>query len=274
MIHQPILHMKILIIGGGNMGATFAESFLSAHIIRPNDLTILESNETRAEQLRRQLHATVECQPDHYISQHNLLVLAVKPQDAPNLYEAIRPYLHPEQLVLSIMAGVRMDTIQTGLEAQKIVRSMPNLPAQVGMGMTAFTARPEVTRQELIAVQNLLSTTGRAIYFDDEQMIDAATAISGSGPAYVFFFMEAMIKAATELGFNESQAELLVWQTFTGAMHLHNKNNLSCGEWIKRVASKGGTTEAAVNVFKGGALGETIEQGIYAAFRRAVELGR
>lgn len=266
--------MKILIIGGGNMGATFAESFLSAHIIRPNDLTILENTPARADYLRKQLHAIVEEKPGDYIRESDLLVLAVKPQDAPELYRLIRPHLNSNKLVLSIMAGVRMDTIEAGLGIAKIVRSMPNLPAQVGMGMTAFTARPDVTRQELIAVQNLLSTTGRAIYFEDENMIDAATAVSGSGPAYVFFYMQAMINAAMDLGFNESQAELLVWQTFSGAMHLHNKNNLSCNEWIERVASKGGTTEAAVNVFKEGKLSETIEKGIYAAFKRAVELGQ
>lgn len=266
--------MKIIIIGGGNMGTTFAESFLSAHVIRPNDLTILENNAARAEYLRKQLHTTIEEQPGDFIQQADLLVLAVKPQDAPDLYSRLRPYLNENTLALSIMAGVRMDTIEAGLGISKIVRSMPNLPAQVGMGMTAFTARPDVNRKELIAVQNLLSTTGRAIYFDDENMIDAATAISGSGPAYVFFYMQAMINAAMNLGFNESQAELLVWQTFMGAMHLHNKNNLSCNEWIKRVASKGGTTEAAVNVFAQGNLSETIEQGIYAAFKRAVELGQ
>jgi pyrroline-5-carboxylate reductase len=266
--------MKILIVGGGNMGTTFAESFLSAHIIRPNDLTILENNNTRAEYLRKQLYATIEEKPGDYIAQADLLVLAVKPQDAPELYALLRPYLTQNTLALSIMAGVRMEAIEAGLGISKIIRSMPNLPAQVGMGMTAFTARPDVNRQELIAVQNLLSTTGRAIYFDDENMIDAATAISGSGPAYVFYYMQAMINAAMELGFNESQAELLVWQTFMGAMHLHNKNNLSCNEWIKRVASKGGTTEAAINVFKQGELSQTIEQGIHAAFKRAVELGR
>lgn len=266
--------MKVLIIGGGNMGVTFAQGFLSAHIIRPNDLTILENNVERAESLRGMRLGTIEEQPSDFIKEADLIVLAVKPQGAESLNRAIRPYLSPDKLVLSIMAGVRIATLEEQLGIKKIIRSMPNLPAQVGMGMTAFTANPEVNRRELIEVQNLLSTTGRAIYFDDEKMIDGATAISGSGPAYVYFFMEAMIKSAMELGFSESQSELLVWQTFIGAMHLHNKNDLSCGEWIKRVSSKGGTTEAAVNVFKSNEVQASIQKGIVAAFKRAEELGR
>ncbi|OWY19071.1 pyrroline-5-carboxylate reductase [Sphingobacteriales bacterium UPWRP_1] len=265
--------MKVLIIGGGNMGNTFAESFLSAHIIRPKDLLILETNPQRAEYLRERNRGTIYQTPGNYINEADLVVLAVKPQDAETVYPVLRPYLTPNTLVLSIMAGVRLESIEKGLGISKIIRSMPNLPAQVGMGMTAFTAKEEVSRKELIEVQNLLSTTGRAIYFDDERMIDAATAISGSGPAYVYYFMKYMIEAAMQLGFSESQAELLVWQTFVGAMQLHNKSALSCDEWIKRVASKGGTTEAALHVFEGSHLGDAIQNGVIAAFKRAEELG-
>ncbi|MBL7786461.1 MAG: pyrroline-5-carboxylate reductase [Chitinophagales bacterium] len=266
--------MTVLIIGGGNMGFTFAESFLSAHIIRPNDLTIFDRNPQRTEMLLRQLHANIETGAGEFISEVELIVLAVKPQDSAQLYAEIKPYLQPQQLVLSIMAGVRMESIQAGLGLTKVVRAMPNLPAQVGMGMTAFTASEAVTRHELIQVQNLLSTTGRAIYFENEAMIDAATAVSGSGPAYIYYFMQSMMDAAQKMGFSESEADLLVWQTIQGATHLHNKSNLSCSEWIRRVASKGGTTEAALQVFETYHLSEGIQEGLMAAYRRAEELGR
>ena len=123
-------------------------------------------------------------------------------------------------------------------------------------------------------MQNLLNTTGKAIYVDDEYSIDATTAISGSGPAYVLYFMEAMIEAATEMGFNESQAELLVAQTFRGAVELQMKNDLSCREWIQRVSSKGGTTEAAMNTFHATSVFEDIKSGARAALQRATELGK
>lgn len=266
--------MKILIIGGGNMGTTFAQSFLAAHIIRPKDLMILEKNTERLKFLRTAEIGTIYDEAGDYIHEVDLLVLAVKPQNTSDLFPLIRPYLNPEQLVLSIMAGVKMSSIEAGLGVKKVIRAMPNLPAQVGMGMTAFTAREEVSRKELIEVQNLLSTTGRAIYFEEESMLDAATAVSGSGPAYVFYFMKSMIAAAEKLGFSETHAELLVWQTFRGAVHLHNKNSISPQEWIERVSSKGGTTEAAIKTFKERNLGDDIQDGVLAAFKRAEELGR
>ena len=267
--------MNILIIGGGNMGNTFAQSFLAAHIIRPNALTILESNPDRVAYLKnKHAYGGIETEPGAYIADADLVVLAVKPQNTAELFPNIYAHITSDTLVLSIMAGVTLKTLADNLSTSKIIRAMPNLPAQVGMGMTAFTARPEVSRRELIEVQNLLSTTGRAIYFDDENMIDAATAISGSGPAYVFFFMDAMIDAAMQIGFNESQSELLVWQTFMGAMHLHNKNKISCEEWIKRVSSKGGTTEAAVKVFRQNEVKKAIGNGIFAALKRSEELGK
>ncbi len=266
--------MKTLIVGGGNMGKSFARSFLEAHILRPSDLVILEKNEANCENLRNSGFTTVHSEMGDFIKEVDLIVLAVKPQDSPKVFATLQPYLDDSHVILSIMAGVRLETLEQGLGTKKIIRSMPNLPTQIGMGMTAFTANEEVGRKELIGVQNLLSTTGKAIYFDDESMIDAATAVSGSGPAFVYYFMNAMMKAALKMGFTEAQADLLVWQTFIGSLHLQNKNSLSCEEWIQKVASKGGTTEAALKVFNSNDLEDGIVAGLEAAFRRAEELGR
>jgi pyrroline-5-carboxylate reductase len=131
-----------------------------------------------------------------------------------------------------------------------------------------------VTRIELVMVQNLLNTTGKAIYVEDEAAIDATTAISGSGPAYVFYFMDAMITAARQMGFKESEAELLVAQTFRGAVELYSKSNYSCQEWIAMVSSKGGTTEAAMKTYTERLVHEDIIAGAQAALHRAEELGR
>jgi pyrroline-5-carboxylate reductase len=131
-----------------------------------------------------------------------------------------------------------------------------------------------VTRIELVMVQNLLSTTGKTVYVEQEHQIDAATAISGSGPAYVYYFMNAMIEAAKNMGFSASEAELLVSQTFTGAVDLYNKSDLSCENWIAKVASKGGTTEAALAVFQQANLHDGIIAGASAALARASALGK
>lgn len=255
------------------MGLTYAKSFLEAHIMQAKDLMILEKSEERAAVLATQNVGTVYGSPEDCLKKADLIVLAVKPQDTKSLFPILKPYVDPQQVFLSIMAGVRMDYIREELGVTKIIRAMPNLPAQIGMGMTAFTSSDEVTRIELVTVQNLLNTTGKAIYLDSEELIDSATAISGSGPAYVYYYMNAMIEAAKGLGFSESQAELLVGQTFMGSVHLENRNALTCREWIAKVSSKGGTTEAAMNMFNENEVHDKIIKGLNAAYRRAVELG-
>ncbi len=265
--------MKTLIVGGGNMGTSFAQSFLDAHILRQSDIAILERNEKRQAILKMKEWQNIFDSPGDYVKNAELIIIAVKPQDTNALFDSLRPYVLHKHVILSIMAGVKMDTICDKLNVGKVIRAMPNLPSQIGMGMTGFTAKDEVTRLELTSVQNLLNTTGKSIYFPEEKMLDAVTAVSGSGPAYVYFFMNAMMKQAIKMGFTEAQADLLVWQTFNGAVQLQNQNHLSYEEWIGRVSSKGGTTEAAINSFKAKDLDKLIGNGLKAALNRAIELG-
>ena len=256
------------------MGLTYAHSFLRSHITSKADMMILEKSPERAEQLAQKDVGTVYSRPEDCLSRADLIILAVKPQDSGELFKHLRPAVDAQQVYLSIMAGVQIATISEALGARKIIRAMPNLPAQLGQGMTVFTSSEEVTRIELVMVQNLLNTTGKTLYVEKEAAIDAATAISGSGPAYVWFFMDAMMAAARGMGFSNSEAELLVSQTFLGAVELYQATNLSCEEWIQRVASKGGTTEAALASFKGTSLHKDIVDGAVAALRRAEELGK
>ena len=265
--------MKILVVGGGNMGMTYAQSFIRSQITNQRDMMILEKSEEKAASLRLKDIGTVYCDPKDCLHEADLIILAVKPQDTSSLFGSLKPYISDQQVFLSIMAGVKIGTIQNGLGITKVIRAMPNLPAQIGMGMTTFTSAQEVTRIELVMAQNLLNTTGKTIYVNNEEAIDATTAISGSGPAYVFFFMNAMIEAAKDMGFSPSESELLVSQTFKGAVDLYNKSNLTCEEWISRVASKGGTTEAALLSYNRGTLHEDIKTGADAALKRAIELG-
>lgn len=266
--------MKILIIGGGNMGLTYAQSFLRSHITVPEDMMILEKSPEKAKILATKNIGTVYGKPEDCIAKADLIILAVKPQDAPLLFEVIKPYVDDQQVFLSIMAGVTLASIAEGLGVHKVIRAMPNLPAQIGRGMTVLTSSDEVTRIELVMVQNLVNTTGKTLYVEKESAIDAATAISGSGPAYVFYFMKALIEAAEGMGFSASESELLVSQTFKGAVDLHNKASFSCEEWIQKVASKGGTTEAALASFLKNEVQEDIRAGANAALQRAIDLGK
>ncbi len=266
--------MKILVIGGGNMGLTFAKSFLATHIVVAEDMYVLEKSLEKAEELKAQKVGTIFGEPGEFIKESDLIILAVKPQDVNELFAKIKPYIDPQQVILSIMAGVKIEAIVEGLGTKKVVRAMPNLPAQIGVGMTVFTSSNEVTRIELVTVQNLINSTGKAIYVEKEEMIDAATAISGSGPAYVFYFMQGLIESAQGMGFNKAEAELLSYQTFRGAIELFNKFDFSCQEWIGKVMSKGGTTEAAFNVFEAEKTNDGFKKGVSRALARAQELGK
>jgi pyrroline-5-carboxylate reductase len=266
--------MKILIIGGGNMGLTFAKSFLTTHIVSSDDMYVLEKSVEKAEELRGQGVGTIFGEPGEFIKTADLIILAVKPQDINDLFSKVRPYIDSQQVILSIMAGVKIETIIEALGTQKVVRAMPNLPAQIGVGMTVFTSSNDVTRIELVTVQNLINATGKAIYVESETMIDAATAISGSGPAYVFYFMQGLIESAEQMGFTKAEAELLSYQTFRGAIDLFNTYDFSCKEWIGKVMSKGGTTEAAFNIFDNEKTNDGFKKGVARAFERAQELGK
>lgn len=264
--------MKILIVGGGNMGLTYAKSLLNAHIVKEDSLMILERSNEKAEKITALNVGTVYGEPAGYIKEADLIILAVKPQDSDILFGKIKGYIDHQQVVLSIMAGIPMTKISASLECKKIIRAMPNLPAQVGSGMTVYTSSEDVTRIELVMVQNILNSTGKTIYVGNETLIDASTAISGSGPAYVFFYIQSLIDSAQALGFSQSQAELLAYNTFKGTIDLFNKHNYSCEEWISMVASRGGTTEAALKSYEKNDVKGQLGKAYRAAFERAREL--
>ncbi len=272
--NQNKITLKIIIIGGGNMGLTFAKAFINAHVIAPEDLMILEKdNEDKITQLNALKIAQIHTDPS-IIKDADLIILSVKPQDAPVLYSQMRTFVDKQQLVLSIMAGITIQSIVDNLGVDKVIRAMPNLPSQIGVGMTAFTSTDHVSRIEEQWIQNLLQTTGKAINVSTEREIDVVTAISGSGPAYIYYFMDSMITAAKDMGLSSSVAEMLVKQTFKGALDLYKQSSLNCKEWIQKVSSKGGTTEAAINQFDNSHLDQAIINGAKAAFYRAEQLGK
>ena len=255
------------------MGKTYANSFIGSRFIKAEDINVLVRDVSKSSFESVIPTTNFSAIPSKSIGDFDIIILAVKPQDFGNLATTIKPYLNQNQILFSVMAGVTIATIESKLGCSKIVRSMPNIPTQIGMGMTVFSASTAVDRKELFIIQNLINTTGKSVYVENEKLIDAATAISGSGPAYVFYFMKSMIQAAVQLGFNESEAELLVNQTFMGSVAIQNTNSLSNEEWITKVASKGGTTESALKVFEQNSLEQTIVKAIQAANDRALELG-
>ncbi len=255
------------------MGQTYANSFIGSGFVQPKDMFVLSRNEVQKKKeylIPKQNFSTTATKELFNV---DIIIVAVKPQDFKQLSEQIKTFLKQEHLVLSVMAGISIERIQNELNVEKVVRSMPNISTQIGQGVTVFSASTEIDRKELFIIQNLINTTGKSLYVSDEKMLNPATAISGSGPAYVYYFMNAMIQAAENLGFSTSEAIFLVNNTFLGAAQLQNRSKLSHQDWMEKVASKGGTTEAALNFFNKKNVSENLIQAIELANKRALELG-
>jgi pyrroline-5-carboxylate reductase len=268
------MRMKIALLGCGNMGMAYAQSFVKHHIVEKSNLLLFERHAPRREALESMALGEVLGQIDERLNTCNIVILAVKPQDFHVLANEVKSLLAPDVVVLSIMAGLTIDKIATALKTKRIVRAMPNSPAQIGMGITAYTAHSGVLPEQLHKIENLLATTGRTVFIENESGMDAVTALSGSGPAYFFYLVKAMVDAGTRMGLEEPVAAMLVEQTMLGSFHLINNSNLSLDELIQAVASKGGTTEAALSRLKMHQVGEHLAEAILVAEQRAKVLSQ
>lgn len=264
--------MKITIVGCGNMGLIYARAFLKYNIVSKENLLLAEKNEARKQELLKLSVGEVCVINDKRIGESNIIILAVKPQDFLDLSNELKNCLNPSNIIVSIMAGMTIEKIENLLNHKNIIRAMPNSPAELGMGMTAFTAHNNLSIENIRKAENLLSTTGRTVFFENEHLLDAVTALSGSGPAYFFYIVKQMVDAGKEMGFDEATSAMLVKQTMLGSFHLLNTANKSLDELIKAVASKGGTTEAALSFFENNNVGENLQKGIIKAKNRATEL--
>lgn len=264
--------MNITIIGCGNMGMVYARTFLKYEIVSQDHLLLAEKSEKRREELQRMHAGRVVVVTDPAISESDLIIIAVKPQDFAELAPQIRGVINTNAIVISIMAGITLSRLENDLAHKIIFRAMPNAPVEAGNGMTGFSAHDSVSIEQVRVVEKLLSTTGRTVFFEDENMLNAVTALSGSGPAYFYYVVRAMVEAGKEMGMTEAVATTLVKQTMLGAFTLIEHQPKSFDDLIKTVASKGGTTEAALRVFDEGKMHETMVKGIVRACSRSQEL--
>jgi pyrroline-5-carboxylate reductase len=265
--------MKIAVIGGGNMGEAILGALLEKKLSVPADICVSDISEPRRQYLKKQYNVTVTPKNREAVIGKDVVLLAVKPQNLPEVMADLKGFLKPEQLVLSIVAGVRIDTICQGLGHRRVVRSMPNTPAQIGLGISGWMATTEVNGEQKGWARAILGAMGKEIYFDGEDYLDMVTAVSGSGPAYFFLFAESLIDAAVDLGLSRDNAEALVSQTMLGAAHLMLKSGKPPAELRRNVTSKGGTTERAIQVFENAGFAKVVSEAVRAACQRAKELG-
>jgi pyrroline-5-carboxylate reductase len=204
----------------------------------------------------------------------SVVVVAVKPQRIGGVLHELKGALSAGQLVLSIVAGARMEAIAGELEHPSVVRAMPNTPAQIGQGMTTWTATPQVTERQLEGVRALLGALGREMHVENENMIDMATALSATGPTYIFMMMEALVDAGVHMGFSRHVAEELVIQTMLGSVLFARETHKHPAELRNMVTSPGGTSAEAIYQMEKGSLRTVLSKAVYAAYQRAVALGR
>jgi len=265
--------MKIAFIGGGNMGEAMLSAILDKGISTSQAISVSDVDEARLKHLEQKYGVVVMGDNRLAVARGEVVVLAIKPQNLVEVMAELNGQLKPTQLVLSIIAGARIDTLRLGLNHSSIVRVMPNTPAQIGEGMSVWTASAEVTGQQKKWAGAILGTMGKEIYVDDEKYIDMATAISGSGPAYFFLMVESLVDAAVHIGLPQDIAQELVVQTMLGSGHFIQKSGKTPAELRKMVTSPGGTTAEALLQFEKGEFTELVKQAVKAAYNKAKRLG-
>jgi pyrroline-5-carboxylate reductase len=263
--------MRIAFLGGGNMAAALIGGLI-AKGADARSISVVEVSPAARERLGARYPVHVATAPDAAMQRSDVLVLAVKPQDAKSALASIAVH---QQLVISIAAGVTLSTLSRWLGGhRKLVRCMPNTPALIGAGIAGLYALPEVSAEEKRKAETILAAVGEAVWVPEEKLLDPVTAVSGSGPAYVFWFMEQLAASAEELGLTPEVARKLALHTILGAAKLAASSSEPPATLRKNVTSKGGTTEAALKVFEEEKLAERFRRGIEAASRRATEMGK
>nr|WP_145548774.1 pyrroline-5-carboxylate reductase [Variovorax boronicumulans] len=265
------LDTTIAFIGGGNMASAIIGGLVRQGLPAERVRVVEPFAETRAKLLADHGVQAME-QAGPALADAALVVWAVKPQVFAEAAAPVRAHA-TGALHLSVAAGIRSDSIARWLGTERIVRAMPNTPALVGLGTTGLYARDAVSAADRTQVEQVIATTGAALWVEQEAQLDAVTALSGSGPAYVFYFLEAMVQAGTGMGLSAAQAQQLAIGTFAGAGELARRSDEPLATLRQRVTSKGGTTHAAITSMQEAGVGPAFERAMRAAEQRARELG-
>ena len=262
----------IAFIGGGNMASAIINGMLEQGY-PPDRISVVEPLPEARTKLKSRFRIDAHEHPGKFLEAAGIVVWAVKPQSFKEA--ALQCRFHTrEALHLSVAAGIQSDSIARWLGNERVVRAMPNTPALIGKGITALFARPQVSENDQYQVGQVVRTTGEFLWLDAEEKLDAVTAISGSGPAYVFYFMEAMTAAGAQMGLTREQAYQLTVSTFIGAAELARSSNEPPEILRQRVTSKGGTTHAAITSMDASEIKPRFELALHAARARARTLGQ
>ncbi|MBP7694500.1 MAG: pyrroline-5-carboxylate reductase [Anaerolineales bacterium] len=265
---------RIAFVGSGAMAEAVISGLLKQRIARAENLVAAGPRAERGQGLRDHYGIAATTDNVQAVQGADVVVLAVKPQVLPKAMPALRGRVKPDALVLSVVAGAPIETITAGLAHVNVVRSMPNTPAQIGAGITVWIAAPGVHDAHKAQARALLGALGQEVEADNEDQLDMATALSGTGPAYVFLFMEALVDAGVHLGFSRRVAEQLVVQTVKGSVDFYEHQQNHVARLRNQVTSPGGTTAEAMYYLEKAGFRTAISRAVWAAYQRSVELGQ
>ncbi len=264
---------KIAFIGSGGMAEAMIQGLLARGIADKDKIVASGPREERGRALNEKYGVQTTTDNAHAVEGADVVVLSAKPQVLSVVFPALKGRIAPGALVLSIMAGVRIETVVNGLLHTAVVRSMPNTPAQIGEGITVWIAAPSVSNAQREQARAILTALGEEVEADDEDQLDMATALSGTGPAYVFLFMEALVDAGVHLGFSRRVAEQLVVQTVKGSVDFYKYSPSHMARLRNQVTSPGGTTAEALYYLEKAGFRTAISRAVWAAYQRSVLLG-
>jgi len=264
---------RISFIGSGNMAEAIIRGVLTKELVEPGHLLASDALPDRLAFLSEEYEVETTNDNKHAAQSADIVVLSVKPQILPQVLLQLAGAVRSDALVLSIVAGASIEQIAGGLQHRPIVRVMPNTPAMIGEGMSVWTATPQVSEAQKEQTRAILQALGEEVQVPDEHHVDMATALSGSGPAYVFLFIEALIDAGVHLGFSRPVAEKIVLQTVEGSAALARQMGLHPAELRNRVTSPAGTTAEALYELEQGALRATLARAVWAAYNKTRDLG-
>ena len=256
------------------MAEAIIAGLLNNNLVEADQIVGSHPREDRREELRTKYGIKVVADNTDAVANSAIVMLTVKPQRLGVVLNDLKGSIKPSQLIVSIIAGATIAAIANDLEHRALVRSMPNTPAQIGEGMTVWTATPEVNEVQRGQIQRIFGALGRELYVEEEKMIDMATALSATGPTYTFLMMEALIDAGVHLGFSRHVAQELVLQTMLGSVLFARESGKHPAELRNMVTSPGGTSAEAIYQIEKGSLRTVLSKAVWAAYRRAAALGR
>jgi pyrroline-5-carboxylate reductase len=268
-----MLNKRIAFIGPGVMAEAMIAGLLRKELAKSENIVASGPREERGAQLQKKYGIKVSVDNASAISQADVVVLSVKPQRLSEVMKGLKG-IPADALVLSIVAGASIKKISNGLKHKSVVRSMPNTPGQIGEGITVWTASKEVTAEQQEIARAILGALGDEVFVEDESYLDMATALSGSGPAYVFLFTEALIDAGVHMGFPRRIAEQLVLQTIKGSASFYEQAERHPATLRNQVTSPGGTSAEALYYLEKAGFRTAISRAIWAAYQRSLELGK